>query len=72
MWRVEKNTEYISKTFRLPLELVNRMEEAAAINGVSLNKFVFQSLNYAMANLDSSEEEPVQEARGSVANPKDD
>lgn len=73
MWRVVKNPEYVSKTFRLPLELVERIEVAAAQNGVSLNKFVFQSLNYAMENLDSSQEPVFEERRGyRAAQPKED
>lgn len=51
MFRVEK-TEYVNKTFRLPQDLVGRLERLAQSEGVSLNQLVFQCCNYALEHLD--------------------
>ena len=44
-----KKTEYMNKTFRLPLELVQRLEALAQEKGVSVNNLVVQCCEYAMA-----------------------
>ncbi|GKH47935.1 YlcI/YnfO family protein [Anaerotruncus massiliensis (ex Togo et al. 2019)] len=44
--------EYISKTFRLPKELLRQMEETAQRQGVSLNSLVVQCCDYALRNLE--------------------
>lgn len=51
MFRVKK-TEYINKTFRLPLELVEKMEILAQNGDVSLNNLVIQCCEYALENLE--------------------
>ncbi len=51
MFRVEK-TEYVNKTFRLPQELVQQLEQLAQTEGVSLNQLVLQCCNYALDHLD--------------------
>ncbi len=53
MFRVEK-TEYVNKTFRLPQELVQRLEQLAQTEGVSLNQLVLQCCNYALDHLDKN------------------
>ena len=47
-----KKTEYVNKTFRLPVELIEKMEKVAQEKGVSLNNLVVQCCNYALDNLD--------------------
>ena len=54
MFKVKK-TEHINKTFRLPLELVKRMEELAQSRGVSLNNLIIQCCEYALDNIEDSE-----------------
>lgn len=47
-------TEYKSKTFRLPAEILNVLEKEAVAKNTSLNKVIIQCLEYAISNLDSS------------------
>ena len=56
MFKVKK-TEHINKTFRLPLDLVQRMEELAQSRGVSLNNLVIQCCEYAMENIEDSSDQ---------------
>lgn len=51
MFKVEK-PEMINKTFRLPLELVQRLQKVAQDKGVSLNNLVMQCCEYALMHLD--------------------
>ena len=54
MFKVKK-TEYVNKTFRLPTDLVKRLEVVAQNKNVSLNKLVVQCCEYALENIDNSE-----------------
>ena len=51
MFKIEK-PEMISKTFRLPLKLVQELQMIAQNQGVSLNNLVQQCCEYAIKNLD--------------------
>ena len=51
MFKVEKE-EMVNKTFRLPLNLVEKLYEVAQNKVVSLNSFVRKCCEYALANLD--------------------
>ncbi len=51
MFKIEK-TEMISKTFRLPLKLVQELQMIAKNQRVSLNNLVQQCCEYAIKNLD--------------------
>ena len=53
-------TEMISKTFRLPEELVNRLAAVAQQQGVSMNNLVAQCCAYALEHLAEPEKEPPQ------------
>ena len=50
MFRVEKE-EMTNKTFRLPLQLVEKLYTVAQNKGVSLNSLVRQCCEYALDNL---------------------
>ena len=50
MFKVKK-PEYVNKTFRLPVELVRKLEVLAQDKNVSLNNLVVQCCEYALANL---------------------
>lgn len=50
VFKIEK-PEMINKTFRLPMELVNRLQHVAQNKGISLNKLVVQCCEYALKNL---------------------
>ena len=53
MFQIQKGFSYSeSKTFRLPIELIERLETLAAQNKLSLNQLVIQCLNYAIDNLE--------------------
>ena len=47
-----KKSEHINKTFRLPIELVKKMETLAQSKGVSLNNLVVQCCEYALDNIE--------------------
>jgi len=50
MFEVKKE-EYVNKTFRLPIELVEKMEIIAQNEKVSLNNLVVQCCEYSIKNL---------------------
>ena len=53
MFKVKK-PEYVNKTFRMPVELVKRMETLAQEKDVSLNSLVIQCCEYALENIDGA------------------
>ena len=50
-----KKKEFINKTFRLPIELVNQLETIAQNQNVSLNNLVIQCCEYAIENMDETD-----------------
>ena len=50
-FKIEK-IDMVNKTFRLPSELVERMQTIAQNKGVSLNNLVVQCCEYALKNLE--------------------
>ena len=55
MFKIKKGYDTVSKTFRLPIELVENLDSLAYKYNLSLNQLVVQCLNYAIENLDESE-----------------
>ena len=53
VFKIQKGYDSESKTFRLPIELIEKLEILAAQNKISLNKLVIQCLEYAVENLES-------------------
>lgn len=51
MFKITK-PEYVNKTFRMPKELVVKLETLAQEKGISVNQLVIQCCNYALENLD--------------------
>lgn len=49
-----KKIEMINKTFRLPLDLVERLSVVAQEKGVSMNNLVTQCCEYALDQLDDT------------------
>ena len=47
-----KKTEMANKTFRLPLDLIKKLETVAQQKGVSVNNLVQQCCQYALDNLE--------------------
>ena len=57
MFKIQKGYDSESKTFRLPVELIEQLEKLEAQNKLSLNQLVVQCLNYAVSNLDRTDQE---------------
>ena len=55
MFQIRKGYDSESKTFRLPIELIEKLEILAAQNKLSLNQLVIQCLTYAVDNLDAGD-----------------
>ena len=55
MWKIQKGYDSVSKSFRLPAELVDQLEQLAYENNLSLNQLVIQCLKFALDNLDNEE-----------------
>lgn len=51
MFKIKRGYNSLSKTFRLPVELVEKLEQLATENNISLNQLIIQCLEYAMDNL---------------------
>ena len=56
MFQVQR-TETVSKTFRLPEDLVNQLSTVAQQQGVSMNNLVAQCCAYALAHLAKPQKE---------------
>ena len=61
MFKIQKGYDSESKTFRLPIELIGKLEVLATNNKISLNQLVIQCLNYAVDNLDCDSEQRMTE-----------
>lgn len=46
-----KKTEFVNKTFRMPQDLVEKLEKLAQEKGVSLNNLIVQCCEYALDNI---------------------
>ena len=51
-----KKQEYENRTFRLPVELLEQLNKLSADKNISLNQLVVQCCEYAIDNLDDSEQ----------------
>ena len=51
MFEIEK-IEYVSKTFRLKKQLVEKLSMYASDNNISLNQLISQCCEYALENMD--------------------
>jgi len=56
MFKIQSGYDSESKTFRLPIELTERLSVLAARNKLSLNQLVIQCLNYAVDNLEKDKD----------------
>ena len=54
MFKVKK-TEHINKTFRMSVDLIERLEKLAQSKGVSLNNLVAQCCEYALEHSEENE-----------------
>ena len=51
MFIVKKNSEMMNKTFRLPVDLLERLTEVAKSQDVSVNNLVQQCCEYALGDM---------------------
>jgi len=56
MFQIRKGYDSESKTFRLPIELIEKLNVIATQNKLSLNQLVIQCLDYAVDNIDVGNE----------------
>lgn len=54
MLTIKKGHDSVTKTFRLPVELVDKLGKIATTNKISLNNLVIQCLNYALDNIEQT------------------
>ena len=52
MFKIVKE-EFVNKTFRMPVDLVKRLEIIAQNEKISLNNLIVQCCEYSLKNLDS-------------------
>ena len=60
MLKIQGKPETVSKTFRLPKELAQKLDRIAYINNISLNQIVIQCLIYAFNDIDTTDIEKPQ------------
>ncbi|MHC1770751.1 MAG: toxin-antitoxin system HicB family antitoxin [Flexilinea sp.] len=60
LFKIKRGYNSLSKTFRLPIELVEKLEQLATENNISLNQLIIQCLEYAMDNLGKESEKEHQ------------
>ncbi|MBE6073981.1 MAG: toxin-antitoxin system HicB family antitoxin [Selenomonas ruminantium] len=51
MFVVKKSSEMMNKTFRLPVDLIERLTEVAKSQDVSVNNLVQQCCEYALGDM---------------------
>ena len=54
MFKLKPGSETITKTFRIPVDMSERLEQLAYKNSLSLNAVIIQCLQYALDNLDET------------------
>ena len=59
MFKIRKGYDSESKTFRLPIELIEKLDALASQNKLSLNQLVIQCLTYAIDNIEVNNEESL-------------
>ena len=57
MLEFEKGFESVNKTFRIPVHIVEHLEQLAGEYNTSMNKIVIQCLEYALENISDDDSE---------------
>ena len=55
MLEFEKGFESVNKTFRIPVPIVEQLEQLAGKYNTSVNKIVVQCLEYALENISNDD-----------------
>lgn len=50
-FQIKKGYDTVTKTFRFPIPIAEKLEKLAAENNISLNQLVLQCIEYAFNNL---------------------
>lgn len=61
--KIPQNHSGISKTLRLPENLVNDIQILSDIKNISFNKTVIELLDFSLKNLDDEDEKQIEEKR---------
>lgn len=61
--KIPENHSGISKTLRLPENIVNDIQILADLKNISFNRCVIELLDFSLENLDSEDEKLVQKKR---------
>lgn len=61
--KIPQNHSGISKTLRLPENLVNDIQILSDLKNISFNKTVTELLEFSLENLDSEDEKLIKEKR---------
>lgn len=57
MFRVKKErVEYENKSLRLPIDLIEKVQELADKNDLSFNKVVIQCIDYALDHMEQNDD----------------
>ncbi|MDD6825207.1 MAG: Arc family DNA-binding protein [Oscillospiraceae bacterium] len=57
IFKISKGFESHPKTFRLPVPMIEMLEKLAEENNISVNQLVVQCIEYALNNIDNSDNE---------------
>ena len=61
--KIPKNHSGISKTLRLPENLVNDIQILSDLKNISFNRAVIELLDFSLENLDDEDEKLIEEKR---------
>ena len=61
--KIPKNHSGISKTLRLPENIVNDIQILSDFKNISFNRIVVELLNFSLENLDPEDEKLIKEQR---------
>ncbi len=61
--KIPKNNSGISKTLRLPENIVKDVQMLSDMKNISFNKTVIELLSFSLSNLDEEDEKEIEEKR---------
>ena len=57
MFKIKREpAEYESKSLRLPVDMIEKVQKLADANNISFNKVITQCVDYALDNLDEKDD----------------
>ena len=59
-WKIPENHSGVSKTLRLPENIVNDIQNLANLKNLSFNKVVISLLEFSLNNLDEKDKEELE------------